>query len=151
VGGIGHCANHASITAEPLIDPTGTAGRVSWPGKCGIALRAVTSPTTDRLSGYVDPGDEITVKQTKSTSPEQPLGPRKLDLGALTDEDFELLCLLVVLLEYPEAVKLGRTPMVAPTQLYRVARAGITRGAGSSRGTRGRSTGLNASSRSTVR
>jgi hypothetical protein len=47
------------------------------------------------------------VNPTRSTPPEQPLGPRKLDLGGLTDEDFELLCMLVVLLECPEAVKVA--------------------------------------------
>lgn len=37
---------------------------------------------------------------------EQPLGPRRLDFGALSDDDFELLCYLVVLLEFPDSVRL---------------------------------------------
>src|SRR5919106_5283828 len=37
---------------------------------------------------------------------EQPLGPRRLDFTVLSDEDFELLCYLVVLLEFPDAVRL---------------------------------------------
>lgn len=37
---------------------------------------------------------------------EQPLGPRRLDFTALGDDDFELLCYLVVLLDFPEAVRL---------------------------------------------
>lgn len=41
-----------------------------------------------------------------SSANEQPLGPRRLNLGALTDEDFEEVCFLVVRLEFPEAIKL---------------------------------------------
>jgi hypothetical protein len=66
----------------------------------------VKTELSDR-PGTFDPRDAIVVKPKTSTSPEQPLGPRKLDLGALTDEDFELLCFLVVLLEHAEAVKLA--------------------------------------------
>jgi hypothetical protein len=36
---------------------------------------------------------------------EKPLGPRRLDLGALTDEDFELCCALVILIEFRDARK----------------------------------------------
>src|SRR6266852_3762392 len=35
--------------------------------------------------------------------PEPPLGPRDLDLGGQTDEDFQELCHRLVLLGYPEA------------------------------------------------
>lgn len=35
---------------------------------------------------------------------EKPLGPRDLDLAAMTDEDFQQLCHRLVLLEHPEAV-----------------------------------------------
>src|SRR4051812_33307100 len=34
----------------------------------------------------------------------KPLGPRDLDLAAMTDEDFQQLCHRLVLLEYPEAL-----------------------------------------------
>jgi hypothetical protein len=40
------------------------------------------------------------------TAAEQPLGPRRLDFTVLNDDDFELLCYLVVLLEFPEAIRL---------------------------------------------
>lgn len=41
---------------------------------------------------------------------EKPLGPRRLDFGALTDDDFEVLCYLVVLMEFPDAVRLRAPP-----------------------------------------
>jgi hypothetical protein len=37
---------------------------------------------------------------------EQPLGARRLDFSALDDDDFELLVYLVVLSEFPEAIRL---------------------------------------------
>lgn len=37
---------------------------------------------------------------------EHPLGPRRLDFTILRDEDFELLCYLVVLLDFSDAVRL---------------------------------------------
>src|SRR6218665_1920756 len=34
---------------------------------------------------------------------EVPLGPRKLDIGSMTDEDFQEMCGLLVRMEFPEA------------------------------------------------
>jgi hypothetical protein len=48
---------------------------------------------------------------------EKPLGPRRLDFGALTDDDFEVLCYLVVLLEFPDAVRLRAPDLGADSAL----------------------------------
>jgi hypothetical protein len=48
---------------------------------------------------------------------EQPLGPRRLDFGALSDDDFEVLCYLVVLLEFPDAVRLRAPDLGADSAL----------------------------------
>ena len=48
---------------------------------------------------------------------EQPLGPRRLDLALLSDDDFELLCYLVVLLDFPDAVRLRAPDLGADSAL----------------------------------
>jgi hypothetical protein len=48
---------------------------------------------------------------------ERPLGPRHLDFGALTDDDFEVFCYLVVLLEFPDAVRLRAPDLGADSAL----------------------------------
>jgi hypothetical protein len=48
---------------------------------------------------------------------EKPLGPRCLDFGALTDDDFEVLSYLVVLLEFPDAVRLRAPDLGADSAL----------------------------------
>jgi hypothetical protein len=50
-------------------------------------------------------------------APEKPLGVRRLDFGVLSDDDFELLCYLVVLLEFPDAVRLRRPDLGADSAL----------------------------------
>lgn len=50
-------------------------------------------------------------------APEPPLGPRRLDFTALTDDDFELLCYLVVLIEFPDAVRLRAPDLGADSAL----------------------------------
>jgi hypothetical protein len=48
---------------------------------------------------------------------EKPLGPRRLDFGALTDDDFEVLSYLVVLLEFRDAVRLRAPDLGADSAL----------------------------------
>lgn len=47
----------------------------------------------------------------------QPLGPRRLDFTVLSDDDFELLCYLVVLLDFPGAVRLRAPDLGADSAL----------------------------------
>ena len=48
---------------------------------------------------------------------EQPLGPRRLDFSLLSDEDFELLCYLIVAIDFPDAVPLRAPDGGADTAL----------------------------------
>jgi hypothetical protein len=78
------------------------------------------------LSGPLKDAEQPTLLTMAAV--EEPLGPRRLDFGVLSDDDFELLCYLIVVVEFPAAVRLrapdrgadsaltkGRSPSSSPT------------------------------------